>query len=440
MIKKQRNKKKIYSKKRVLRGGLNTDATFNYDGLHSILTDTQTILPDGVKKKILTEPICSDWFTKIRNHQNYAFLTNPVTKKLKRNVKGELENATPNARSAVKFCEDKYRLKLDGDERDGLVVGVIPSVNSSSGAYEGIGSTSTPLPPDPEPLPPDSESLRGYIEQEEEVKPGQEITTTTPEEESLDIQTNITLSELRHLLIVASDNKVNYCLRCKNYLDEIFFEERRVLFESINQSQQRDKKKLYEDITALFKYLEFSIIRPDAVTQGVIQGLFIGIKKQKPKLKKLGIFSVNYTCEAFKLFDLFVNTFMDRINYNDNETLIEYPGKNKKLFLFLMGGDESYKKAIESCNIDKAKLYSDKLDAMIKAGLPRIGLEQLIESNYTSIQHTPLQVLEEGGSKSRRRHPRHRKPVRKTRRGCKSKSKTHRRGSIRKNKKYTRKR
>lgn len=49
----------------------------------------------------------------------------------------------------------------------------------------------------------------------------------------------------------------------------------------------------------------------------------------------------------------------------------------------------------------------------------------------------------EGGSKSRRRHRRHRKPARKTRRGhtrkSKPKSKTHRRRRIHKNKKYTRK-
>ena len=44
-----------------------------------------------------------------------------------------------------------------------------------------------------------------------------------------------------------------------------------------------------------------------------------------------------------------------------------------------------------------------------------------------------------GGSKSRRRHRRHRKPARKTRRGRKSKSKTHRRRNACKNKKYTRK-
>ena len=48
--------------------------------------------------------------------------------------------------------------------------------------------------------------------------------------------------------------------------------------------------------------------------------------------------------------------------------------------------------------------------------------------------------VEGGGSKSQRRHRRHRKLVRKTRRGRKSKSKTHRRRSARKNKKYTRKR
>jgi len=54
-----------------------------------------------------------------------------------------------------------------------------------------------------------------------------------------------------------------------------------------------------------------------------------------------------------------------------------------------------------------------------------------------------VEGTEEGGSKSRRRHRRHRKPVRKTRRGrtrkSKPKSKTHRRRRIHKNKKYTRK-
>lgn len=432
MVKKQRNKKKIYSKKRVLRGGLNTDATFNYDGLHSILNDAQTIFPDGLKKKILTHDVCDEWFTNIREHTNYRFLKVPLAKKVKRNVKGELEKATPNARSAVKFCEDNYQMRLDEDV-DGLVYETIRVEDDD--VYLNIGSEATPLPP----APPDSHN---YSDTEMALKPGQEITTTTtPEEESLYSQTNETLASIRHLLIVASDNKVNYCLKCKKFLDDMFYAERRFLFESINRSQQPDKKKLYEDITALFKYLEFSIIHPDAVTQGVIPGLFIGIKKQKPKLMKFGIFSVNYTCEAFKLFDLFVNSFMNRINYNDNdETLIEYPGRKKKLFLFLMGGDESYKKAIESCKIDKAELYSDTLDAMQNAGLPRIGLDQLIESNYTYIQHPPLQVLEEGGSKTRRRHRRHRKLVSKTRRGCKSKPKTHRRRNAHKNKKYTRKR
>jgi hypothetical protein len=70
-----------------------------------------------------------------------------------------------------------------------------------------------------------------------------------------------------------------------------------------------------------------------------------------------------------------------------------------------------------------------------------IRKQSLLNKNYSDVAKVKL-----GGSKSRRRHSRHRKPVRKTRRGrgrkSKAKPKTHRRrrhSRARKHKKYTRK-
>jgi hypothetical protein len=345
-------------------------------------------------------------------------------------------------------------MRLDEDV-GGLVYETIRDVhNSDDDGYLNIGSTATPLPP----APPHSHN---HSETEMVLKPGQEITTITPEEQKLYIQTNITLSDLRHLLIVGSDN-FGY-EKCKEYLDEVFYMSRRLLFRKMQEIlslTSQEKEKVCKGIEELFKGLKFNIIprqiklqRPPAAAAAAVvdaaafvpppaavDGLFIGIEKHH--FIPLTSFFTKVNCDAFKLFDQFVNELMVSINHNTEDTLINGKTSDRRLFLFLIGVDESYKKAMQSCKINKAELYSDTLGAMQNAGLPSIGIEYQLHDNYDIVEGATGPYLGEGGSKTRRRHPRYRKLVRKTRRGCKSKpkSKRHRRGSIRKNKKYTRKR
>ena len=94
MIKKQKNKKKIYSKKRVLRGGFNTNELIYQDGLHSPLTALQHNI--GIKEDLLQKELCELWFSNIKKHTSY----NAVIKD------GLVNKGSDNAKEAVRLCQE----------------------------------------------------------------------------------------------------------------------------------------------------------------------------------------------------------------------------------------------------------------------------------------------------------------------------------------------
>jgi len=115
----------------------------------------------------------------------------------------------------------------------------------------------------------------------------------------------------------------------------------------------------------------------------------------------------------------------DSITYSKNEE------KKKELPELLTTLEEKLK--LEEIELEGTDLNEKLQDAERKL--------RLLNKTYSDVAKVKL-----GGSKSRRRHSRHRKPVRKTRRGrgrkSKAKPKTHRRrrhSRARKHKKYTRK-
>ena len=149
----------------------------------------------------------------------------------------------------------------------------------------------------------------------------------------------------------------------------------------------------------------------------------------------------------------YVAEFVDKIEIKiddvikTNVTLIPHDRQGK-----IFGINEIYCLAIKIFDNLMQRLADIRkpLDFNLDYDYPTLHPDSSYNQNMTKCESLPLRQnlgeepgAVEGGSKSRRRHRRHRKPVRKTRRGrtrkSKPKSKTHRRRRIHKNKKYTRK-
>jgi hypothetical protein len=422
MIKKQRNKKKIYSKKRVLRGGERTDAVFDSSGvLHSLLTGSESLLS---KSSILTQDVCNKWFNNIRRNENSNNIIDPVTRKLILNEQKEIKNATKNARSAIKFCQENRQTQLEPEE---------------------------PLFELEEPL----------FELEE--------------------QLSEKLEELKKLL---SNNNHSYAYEiCQKYLEDVFNGCMEKLLESI-QSLNFGKNDVYTNIKLLFEHLEFKIVDPvplSAANFTLTEGFFIGIEKHHPpSMPKVFDY---FTCYVFRFFDDFVNDLIASINIDNNKTkfvgfketkFVRYEETKpirhqhrKKLFLVLTYVDEYYISIMQRCiSSYKPVLFLETLKSMKRANLPESVL-RLLQEYYTIVVNEvndpdiPVDTIvvdelndpditdipdegaraEGGGSKSRRKNSHKSKAkTHRHRRGSKSKSKSRRRSHsrARKHKKYTR--
>jgi hypothetical protein len=383
MIKKQRNKKKIYSKKRVLRGGEITDAIFDSSGvLHSLLNGTETLFS---KRKILTQPVCNEWFEKIRQHQNANNIIDPSTKELILNEQRELKNATPNARIAVKFCEEKQQTQLkpyiDATSKTSLFELEEPSslfeLEEPSSLFE-------------------LEEQSSLIELKE--------------------QLSVKLEQLKKLL---SDNNHGYAYEiCQKYLEDVFngcmerllHSIQRLLHSILSDTSPRklEPKDVYKNIKLLFEHLEFKIVDPVPLSVNFppIEGFFIGIKKHHPPLIQHD--DDAFTCNAFRFFDDFVNDLMAIININ-NDDKTKFSGWNlrtnpsihtlkKKLFLVLTHVDPSYISIMKRCIPEYTPvLYLKTLTSMKRANLPESVLDSL-QKYYTIVvdEENDPDILGEG--------------------------------------------
>lgn len=385
MVKKQRNKKKIYSKKRVLRGGeINTAADIDDEGIHSLLTGLQHRFGD--KEELLTKDVCLKWFNEIKSHKSY----HPV---ILDDGSVRMGLGTDNAKEAVRLCQEFHpeltlERKNSDDEFDTFII-----------TFSGM----------------DFDVLKEVL-----------------------YQIKRKFVELK-LLVTSSNNPTYNTEYAIKKLRETFIDcTRRLLSSSKSITSSPDITSLYKNLTKLFGKLVFKIVsQPTSETAG----FFIEVEKHS----FLGLHSSSsVSCELLKLFDDFVNETMDYINNStilmeavDSTTSVP---PNKRLFLVLTSVGESYKKLINDCGIKKPSMEYGIFTSMRELGLP-ISEHAKLRDNCT-ITDSPFasDAISEGGSKSRRRH-RH-KLVRKTRRGCKSKPKTLRRrhahhSHTRKHKKYT---
>jgi hypothetical protein len=471
--KNQINKKKIYSKKRVLRGGVvDTTARIDEDGvLHSILNDAETLYPDTLKQKLLTPGECESWFINIKAHKNANKIINRATQKLILDENEELKNATPNARSAVKFCESKYQVRLNenlfglevgfvpeppGSDRDRDLMDGDPADGDPANSYHAIGTTAYPLPlPDssvtPLPSSPPDVGDSYVMVSIPDVNPD----VTSIEENELSTQMDSTISQLR-TLIVDGNSGHNYSLALKA-LEDIFYGLRQKLFTIIKTYSLQ--LKLYKQITEFFKRITFNIIPRNETRPPInnVVGFFIGIEKHS-----FTFFTSSVLFDSLNLFDTFVNSLMYAINTNynvepsspNNKPIIIFNqpkdgnpsvGGDKQLFLVLTGVTPKY--------IDLMKKHSIKkpnLNMKCKLELSRFGLPENIfhhlEDNYNVFDTNDppaASSLRYGGSKSRRKNINKSKvKTHRHRRGSRSKSKSRRRSHLRarKHKKNTYKR
>jgi hypothetical protein len=400
MVKKQINKKKIYSKKRVLRGGeINTTAVIDGDGIHGI---TKTGFWVDKEKEIekLTEEVCGTWFGNLRNHPDFN------TRAL--NTDGTLKGTT-NGLENIAICKSILNGKYD-DKLEKLPV---KSVDDSAGT--GVGDDN-------------------YV-------------VVTKEQTEMPSE----CEELKRILTLMYENIITIIKKRNNgYITESVIQQVKEVFDicaeelvtSIQTSTIKFTPKICKEISELCKFLVFKTLNLSSQTQQIIGrtgkpvGFFIGIEKHNSS----GFFGSD--CDSLKPFDAFLNSLIDGIN-TKNIVIEGFNGYTppKRLFLVLLKVGDKYTSSMTRCHIPSISLSSAIARNFLDSGLPD-NVYQLLPYDFSEIEkqqesHMPVEA---GGSKSRRRHPRHRKPVRKTRRGRKSKSKTHIRRSARKNKKYTRRR
>lgn len=407
MVKKQRNKKKIYSKKRVLRGGeINTTAVIDGSGIHGITKNGFWVN----KEEELTEDICRTWFSNLRKHQN--FVTGAF------NADGSLKG-TKNGLENIAICESILNDKLQKLP--------VESVDDSAGV--------------------DDDDDDNYVVVPKE-QPGSSIEQTEMPSECEELERKLTNIPIRLNNIIGIVNRTANIYNIQpvmNEVEEVFNICAEELVTSIQTSSVKFIKNICKEISDLCKFLQFKILNLNSQTQRFIGntgkpiGFFIGIEKHNSSGFS-GFFDSN--CHSLKLFDDFLNSLIDRIN-KKNIVIHGFNGyiPRKRLFLVLLKVGDKYTSSMTRCGITKINLSPGIARDFLDSGLPEHVYDGLpYDFSGVGAQQVSHMSVEAGGSKSRRIHPRYRKPVRKTRRGRKSKSKTHRRRNAHKNKKYTRKR
>lgn len=404
MVKKQRNKKKIYSKKRLLRGGeINTTAVIDGSGIHGITKNGFWVN----KEEELTEDICRTWFSNLRKHQNFVTGAFNADSSLKGTTNG-LEN--------IDICESKLNDKLQ--------MLPVESVHDSAGT--GVV---------------DDDDDHDYVVVPKE-QPGSSIEETEMPSECEELERILTLMYENIITIINKRNNGYNTQPVMKNVEEVFDSCAKGLVESIQKSSVKFIPNICKEISDLCKFLQFKILNLNSQTQRFIGntrkpiGFFIGIEKHNSSR----LFGSD--CHSLKLFDEFLNSLIDGIN-KKNIVINGFNGytPQKRLFLVLLKVGDKYKSSMTRCHIPSISLSSAIALDFLVSGLPD-NVYNLLPYDFSGVgaQQVSHMPVEAGGSKSRRRHPRHRKPVRKTRRGRKSKSKTHRRRNACKNKKYTRKR
>jgi hypothetical protein len=378
MIKKQKNKKKIYSKKRVLRGGFNTNALIYQDGLHSLLTGYQHNFGD--KEKLLTKDVCLQWFSNIKTHDSYnAVIKNGLVKK-----------GSDRAKEAVRLCQEFHpELTLERessyDEFDKFITIIIssnPSLNT-----EELREVLFQI-------------KRKFVELKLLVidiaaaaaaaAAAADIDDYNDDDESVDVVDAHAAKRSSNPIYNTDDAIIE--------LRRAFITYTRDLFNSESITSSPDSISL-KDLKKLFGKLVFKIISQPTPEK---QGFFIEVEKHS----FLGLHSSSHVnCESLKLFDVFVNKIMEFINTteilmqsDDSSTSTSSESTSKRLFLVLTSVGESYKKRMKDCGIEKPSMEYGIFTSMRELGLPYI-------------EHAKLR---DNCSKTRRRH-RH-KLVRKTRR------------------------
>lgn len=416
MVKNQINKKKIYSKKRLLRGGeINTAAVIDGDGIHGI---TKTGFWVDKEKEIekLTEEVCRNWFENLKKHPNFnthAF-----------NADGSPKGTT-NGLENIAICESILKDKYD----DNLQKLPVENVDDSASDDHVVV---------PETLPVSS------VEQTE-------IPSNCEELERI-----LTIISTRLNTIITKLNQYGNKYDTQpvmKQVEEVFDSCVQNLVDNIQRSSPQFLQKICKEVSELCKVLQFNIINFSLDTQELMKktgkpiGFFIGIEKHHSSgFLTPGFFD---TCHSLKLFDDFLNSFIKGVNQK-NIVIRGFSSYTppKRLFLVLFKVGDKYKSSMSGCRIPSIRLSYAIARDFLDSGLP----EQVYNSlpyDFSEIekQQKSDTALLAGGSKSRRRHPRHCKPVRKTRRGRNrtTKSKTHRRkhhSRVRKHKKntYTRRR
>jgi hypothetical protein len=410
MVKKQINKKKIYSKKRVLRGGeINTTAFIDGDGIHGI---TKTGFWVDKEKEIekLTEEVCGTWFSNLRDHPNFdtgAF-----------NADGSVKGTT-NGLENIAICESILKDKYD----DKLQKLPLESVDDSAGT--GVD---------------DDDDDYDYVVVPKE-QPGSSIEETEMPSECEELKRILTLMYENIITIIKKRNNGYITKSVIQQVKEVFDICAEELVTSIQTSTIKFTPKICKEISELCKFLVFKTLVPSSGKQRLISkthkpiGFFIGIEKHNSS----GLFDSD--CDSLKLFDNFLNSLIDRIN-KYNIVIDGFSGytPRKRLFLVLLKVGGKYTSSMTRCGITKINLSPGIARDFLDSGLPEDVYNSLpYDFSGVGAQQESDVPVEAGGSKSRRRYRRHRKPARKTRRGRKSKPKTHRRRNACKNKKYTRK-
>jgi len=396
MIKKQKNKKKIYSKKRVLRGGFNTNALIYQDGLHSPLTAFEH--STGDKEELLQKQLCETWFSNIKAHKSY----NVVIKD------GLVNMGSDRAKEAVILCQEfNPELTLEkqnpDDEFDTSITNIIHSntrLNTEElkevlfqikRKFVELKRLVTSIAPAP------AANVDDYNDDDEGVHVDVDDARAANRSSNPIYNTDAAIRELREKFIT--------------YTRDLFTPE------STTDSQDRIIISL-KDLKKLFGKLVFKIISQPTHEN---QGFFIEVEKHS----FLGLHSSSHVnCVSLELFDDFVNKIMKFINTSTSTTLMQSVDSSssseptsKRLFLFLVltSVGESYKKIMKDCGIKKPDITFEIFQNMKELGLPDIEHAKLRDN--CNMLRSPFAVDAKqkfGGSKTLRRH-RH-KLVRKTHR------------------------
>jgi polyhydroxyalkanoate synthesis regulator phasin len=391
MIKKQKNKKKIYSKKRVLRGGFNTDALIYDDALHSLLSASEHIFSD--KEKILQKQLCEQWFSNIKKHGSY----NAVIKD------GLVNKGSENAKEAVRLCQEFHPEltleKINSDEEfDRSIENFILFYTRFN-----IDELKEVL----------FQIKRKFVELKRLVNSIAAAPAPAAYVDDYDHDGDVDVDVVDARAAKRSSNPIYNTDDAIIKLRNAFIRYTRSLFNSASVTDEASYRISLKDLKKLFGKLVFKIGSQPIPEK---QGFFIEVEKHS----FLGLHSSSrVNCESLKLFDDFVNKIMEFINTSEilmqkDDSSSSSEPTSKRLFLVLTSVGESYKKIMKVCGIEKPYIHFQTcLSIMRQLGLPDIEYAKLRDNFNIDSPFAVDAKPKFGGSKTRRRH-RH-KLVRKTR-------------------------